>query len=638
MGRAQAKPISSIAASDGHLRILSVSVFSGFLDGLRLSLSPGLSCIIGPRGAGKSTALELIRYALDLLPDRDTSPQERKRLDNLVDRNLDNGRVEVTIQTREGLTYVISRVGGEAPVVLGQDMRLTDLSVGSGVLFRAEVISQNEIEAIADAPGAQRNLIDGFEPEELGKLTIEIQRVHETLDSNASRIESVEDRLVGLADEIALLQDVEAKLAQLSTPSGAEQKKFAAATGDKARRDAEHREVTSTGQMLELWQAKLRSFRSETVGRQPTLPDVGDGQNRAIMSECRSLVQSLREEIERLVANADEQLSAGRKAIQKIESQLERAHKEQDLAYRSYIESHEQLQAKSAERVRLQKRRDELLVRHDEHTEAVAHKDALLQERADLLDRLDSLQSARFKARQAITKKINAELSPMIRVKVQQFGDRQAYREFVTEMLKDHGRLKHSAMAQRLTDAFGPAELAKAIRERDVKSLVKVSAITTDQAEKVASALARLETLLRLESIALEDATSIELKDGKDYKESTELSKGQKCTAILPILLLERDHPLLIDQPEDNLDNRFIFQTIVEGIRRVKGRRQLIFVTHNPNIPVLGDAEVVAVLESDGRRSKLVEIGSVDECQGKIVELLEGGEEAFKLRQSRYQY
>ena len=102
--------------------------------------------------------------------------------------------------------------------------------------------------------------------------------------------------------------------------------------------------------------------------------------------------------------------------------------------------------------------------------------------------------------------------------------------------------------------------------------------------------------------------------------------------------MFDSANPLLIDQPEDNLDNRFIYQTIVEGIRRVKGRRQLIFVTHNPNIPVLGDAENVVVLESDGRRARVVQQGSVDECQDKIVELLEGGEEAFKLRQTRYHY
>jgi hypothetical protein len=120
------------------------------------------------------------------------------------------------------------------------------------------------------------------------------------------------------------------------------------------------------------------------------------------------------------------------------------------------------------------------------------------------------------------------------------------------------------------------------------------------------------------------------------YKESGSLSTGQKCTTILPILLLDSDDPLLIDQPEDNLDNRFIFECVVGSIQSMKARRQLVFVTHNPNIPVLGDAERLFVLESDGVNARLANQGTVDECKGDILTLLEGGEEAFRRRQNRY--
>lgn len=146
-------------------------------------------------------------------------------------------------------------------------------------------------------------------------------------------------------------------------------------------------------------------------------------------------------------------------------------------------------------------------------------------------------------------------------------------------------------------------------------------------------ALAEPEVLFELY-----DLPRIELKDGADYKDAATLSTGQKCTTIPPILLLDSDHPLLIDQPEGNLDNRFIFETVVESLRNVKRRRQLIFVTHNPNIPVLGDAESVTVLESDGAHSRKLNQGTVQECKGEIVTLLEGGEQAFKQRQERYAY
>ena len=141
-----------------------------------------------------------------------------------------------------------------------------------------------------------------------------------------------------------------------------------------------------------------------------------------------------------------------------------------------------------------------------------------------------------------------------------------------------------------------------------------------------------------LEIVPQYDLPKIELNDNEIYKTTETLSTGQKCNTILPILLLESDRPLMIDQPEDNLDNGFVHGTIVETILRVKQTRQLVFVTHNPNIPVLADAERILVLSSDGQHGTVKNTGNVDECKSDIVTLLEGGEDAFKKRKNRYAY
>ena len=95
---------------------------------------------------------------------------------------------------------------------------------------------------------------------------------------------------------------------------------------------------------------------------------------------------------------------------------------------------------------------------------------------------------------------------------------------------------------------------------------------------------------------------------------------------------------MLIDQPEDNLDNAFVYNTIVKSLREAKGARQLIFVTHNPNIPVLGEAERVFVFTSDGRRGTVSHVGTVEDVKEQIEHLLEGGKEAFALRMQKYGY
>jgi ABC-type cobalamin/Fe3+-siderophores transport system ATPase subunit len=118
------------------------------------------------------------------------------------------------------------------------------------------------------------------------------------------------------------------------------------------------------------------------------------------------------------------------------------------------------------------------------------------------------------------------------------------------------------------------------------------------------------------------------------------LSQGQRCSANLPILLLTGNSPLVIDQPEDNLDNRLVRQVIVNVLASIKLRRQVIVATHNPNLPVLGDAEQVIALRAVEDDQCIVQAaGSLDDdgIVHQVTEIMEGGREAFQYRQSIYE-
>ena len=261
----------------------------------------------------------------------------------------------------------------------------------------------------------------------------------------------------------------------------------------------------------------------------------------------------------------------------------------------------------------------------------------LQADRANLLRKLSELRDARFNIRNSVADRINAALSPTIRVSIVQDEDRSLYRQLIEEELRGAG-LKQGPVAQKIVNALWPADLAAIVKGRNAAALVEKAELNPSQAEKVVATLVSSSRLHELETVELIDQPKIELNDGGTYKDSHSLSTGQKCTTILPILLMESEKPLLVDQPEDNLDNRFISQTVVDSLRKVKARRQLIFVTHNPNIPVLGDAEKVFVLASDGTAARVAKEGTVDACKAEIVTLLEGGEEAFKQRKERYRY
>lgn len=118
-------------------------------------------------------------------------------------------------------------------------------------------------------------------------------------------------------------------------------------------------------------------------------------------------------------------------------------------------------------------------------------------------------------------------------------------------------------------------------------------------------------------------------------------SAGQQASALLGVLLSLEGPPLIIDQPEDDLDNAVISQ-IAKKIWDAKQKRQLVFSSHNANLVVNGDAELVVQFgylnNADHSKGTILNEGSIDipEVKDAITTVMEGGDSAFKLRQEKY--
>lgn len=142
----------------------------------------------------------------------------------------------------------------------------------------------------------------------------------------------------------------------------------------------------------------------------------------------------------------------------------------------------------------------------------------------------------------------------------------------------------------------------------------------------------------KIATVKLEDEINFELLDGSEYKGFQELSTGQRCTVILPIILEHQDTVLIVDQPEDHIDNAFIVDTLIASIQRRAQSAQIIVTTHNANIPVLGQASEVIHLNSDGTRGYVVNKGELysPHIVEAISKVMEGGKEAFKRRANFY--
>jgi len=124
---------------------------------------------------------------------------------------------------------------------------------------------------------------------------------------------------------------------------------------------------------------------------------------------------------------------------------------------------------------------------------------------------------------------------------------------------------------------------------------------------------------------------------GQDWAAISHGSQGQRSAALLAFLLAFGDEPLVLDQPEDDLDNHLIYDLIVHQIRTNKLRRQLIIVTHNPNIVVNGDAEMVHAFDFRAGQCRVVERGALQErvVREDVCRVMEGGHEAFARRWAR---
>ena len=216
------------------------------------------------------------------------------------------------------------------------------------------------------------------------------------------------------------------------------------------------------------------------------------------------------------------------------------------------------------------------------------------------------------------------ELEPLYR------GNKKAFEEFLKELAKGSGVT--SATFERLAEAFvDPIDLFQDLQSGGGKWKKAVSVPTSQQ---------KLEEIIRFHladflTYRVPDRLELRLHD----KPLSRHSLGQRTSALVLFLLEKGDYDLLlIDQPEDDLDNQTIYQDVIRRLRVLKTRHQFVFATHNANIPVLGEAEMVAACRYGEDNLELIE-GSTDHppIQRAIISVMEGGDEAFRLRNQIYE-
>jgi hypothetical protein len=616
--------------------VLGLNVTGGFLAGAKLEFADGLNCLIGGRGTGKTTALEFLRFGLGLMPDPKANPQRHRAIEALVKANLGNGRLTIGLRTKMDMRYTASCSAHETIQVLNEVGTAVPISLARDQIFGADVFSQNEIEEIASSPAAQLELLDRFQESDTAAIDRELEQLQRQLDQSSidlCRIDQELDDALVRASEVPVLQE---KLKGFAEAAGPDADRINAAHAAKSQRAREERVPEF---MIAALQKVVREIGSSQLSFQAAVEAQFDAQlqqgaNRELFQALQADLKNLARHLATTLQSIEKEARTVEERIKRHAAELAKRHAVQEAEYRTIIEASEEHGERVAERLALQTSLANAQSAVKEQVAGEKQQQIMLRARAALLKQASELRDQRFALRKRTAERLSNQF-PSIRVTVIQAADLQDYQELVTEALKGAG-VKQGAAAERLCPLFLPSELAEVVRQNDVSMLMQRAGFDEDRSKKVLSALSGGGIHYAIEAVALDDQPCIELLDGDTFKESTHLSTGQRCTAILPILLTQSERPLLIDQPEDNLDNAFVFETVVRALQAIKGSRQVIFVTHNPNITVLGEAERVFVFSSDGQHSALKQAGTVDECREQIENIMEGGREAFLLRKARY--
>lgn len=601
------------------LLIERLSVEGGFLDGLEMVVVPGLNVIVGPRGSGKTSIVELLRFAVGA---GRTTP---RGLD--PDRHaisvLGDGRVTV-VAVLDGKRVVYSRSASE------------DRASRESVPTAATFLAQTEVEEVATDSLGRRSLLDGF---------VSTSVVNRTETSLTARIASVTTELrqitaqIGdIDDQLAVLEDAVAALEAASK----EQAAFLAESPDLKAQASEVERVTTEGLTLTrrvdalreartvltdfrtrldlLGAAELPNWRGRGDPLTDVRPDVAATNARTI--EARNSLDKALRRIAELEPVATEALGAHAERERQMRRALEDAQKGLGSVARRVSDARKRVEL-----------RESLLDARGARAERV---NALQARRLSALDDLEKVRAVRYDARAGAAAEINAALSPTVRIAVSQAGDRTDYESAITVALRGSG-LHYGALAPLIAECLSPRELSDAVEQRDSETISALSNISVDRAEKLIAHLLATGTQSLL-TADIDDAVSFSLLDGGEYKDTGALSTGQRCTVVLSILLVKHGQLLVIDQPEDHLDNAYVASTLAAALRRREPGDQFIFTTHNANIPVLGEADRVTLLNSDGHRGFIRASGRLDDLPivDAISTVMEGGRDAFKRRAELY--
>lgn len=604
----------------GHSRIQNIRFTGGTLAGQQINFSPELNTMIGIRGSGKSSILEVIRYALEI-PFGEKSGDKKYKEDLVKYTMGSGGKVEMHVIDRHGRSYTISKVLGEDTNIEDSGQHLQGVAIRETILRKPIYFGQKDLSSTGE--GFEKDLVNKLlgskRDEVLLKISTQKVKVIDAVRNHTSGL--------GLDDLIKEQNDIK-KDADHQLKFYADHK-VAEKLQKRLDFDTDVKQIDATIEAADLFFQDISRICTDHESTLSSKKDYVSKHNSELFEKLKtiletkylSLISQLKvwEQDNPAVQDRLNNIQASMKAIRKgmvdefaeIERKLSEELKESGNAN---ISSEEFLALKN-KRSKAVTRIDELQKQKEEFA---GHQETLLKE----VKKLNDLWHEEFLLIKSELGKIEKE-SSSITIDSYYKGDKSDFLDTMKEYCKGSGLrdTTYQGIASQYSDF---ASIYKDL-DNAKKSFGSNPQVFIDRF------LDNLESALTYQ---VPNKFIIKYR-GKELQHH---SLGQRASAlILFVLSLKENDVIIIDQPEDDLDNQTIYEDVIKLIRDMKPKVQFIFATHNPNIPVLGDAELVHACSFMDEKVA-VKSGSVDaqDTQKLIVNIMEGGQEAFNRRKEIY--
>ena len=611
----------------------------GFLDGQTLHFSQNLNCIIGGRGTGKSTTFEAVRCL-----SRSTSDS------GVIDSEVWPNALYLFWRDAAGVQHALYRTSGEAIQNLDDD-------IFGPTEFDIDCFGQGDTARISAAAKKDPLALLGY----LDRFT----SVREALQQENSAIQELkgsQQSVQTLETQVAAIPEFKRALELARKQLVALEKANAQGLIELQRKVEEERALRQqiVQHANQLQNTYVPSVHPAAAHLRAAAPAAALTLGATEFDEIVSAVEVFERKVS--VSTSDNQ-QAWQAVVKRINEGLAlwKAKETDKLA-----EIETKRKELEAQGVRL----DMTAIRRVAQDEA-RHQKTLLELEAkvatlkELRRQHDQVRNRRWSSREKVATVRTAYAAAANRVLGAELSDLQVTLRFVSGAYSPESdeliinamgwRTNQQPRASVLTQQLTVRRLLECIEHMDagpieaLENEEKVKQFSRAEAADILAKLAAPAVRDRLEISEIHDLPRLivtkkveDPKGGKPRyvnKDFARLSLGQQQSVLLALMLsANTDVPLIIDQPEDNLDGEFIYHTLVPVLRRAKERRQIIIVTHNANIAVLGDAELIVVLKSGNDRGQVVARGAIDERETRkeACKILEGASEAFQRRARTY--